>query len=507
MSPIERVRALISRLSPSGSVGERVAKSIVWLAGQNVTSRVLQLSMLVILARLIGPRELGIVGIGLLGLSAMRKFTNIGLNAALIQKEQADVDSHLNTTWVLEIARGLLIGVVLFLAAPVLATTVFGEPAATWPIRAIALSPVILAFQNPGLVYFQKNLDFHKEFAYKIVGDGAQFAVSVGWALVSPDAWSFVAGFLAADVLRLFISYLIHDYRPWPEFDLEIAKELVGYGKWLTGSSILYFLYSEGDDAFVGWFLNPTMLAFYQYTYRFANAPATEISGIVESVMFPAFSKLQGNMPSFRRAYLKTLRMTALFAFPASVGIAVVTPTFIMAFFGEEWMVAVPAMQVLAIYGLLRAIGRTFSPVWKAVGRPDYITKLSALRVVLMAIIIYPLTARYGITGTALAITIIFVFPMMPLDILITARELEMRVTDILYEFLYPGLASIFMGVGVWYVQTQLPFGSLLNFVLLVGAGTVLYAIAVVVLESLFGWEIRRNFGRMLESLSPDPSE
>lgn len=507
MSPIDRLRALVRRLSPSGTVGERVVKSVVWLIGQNVMGRILQLAMLVVLARLIGPRELGIVGIGLLALSAMRKFTKIGISAALIQKEEENVDSHLNTTWVLEIARGILIGLVLYLAAPVLANGVFNEPEAMWPIRAIALSPVILAFRNPGIVYLQKNLDFHKQFVYKLGGDVATFVVSIGWALVSPDAWAFVAGFLAADVLRLFISYVIHDYRPWPEFDLEIAKELIGYGKWLTGSSILYFLYSEGDDAFVGWFLTPTMLAFYQYTYRFSNAPATEITGIVESVMFPAFSKLQNDLPSFRRAYLKTLRITSLLAFPSAVGIAVVAPTFMMAFFGEEWMVAVPAMQILAIYGLFRAIARTFSPVWKAVGRPDYITKLSALRVLLMALLIYPLTARYGITGTALTVTLIFVFPMMPLDILITARELKMKSTDILYEFLFPGLASVFMGLGVWYVQTQLPFGSAVNLVLLVAAGTVLYTVAVVVLETLFEWEIRGSLKRIVKRLGPEPSE
>ncbi|WP_396613394.1 lipopolysaccharide biosynthesis protein (plasmid) [Haloferax sp. S1W] len=507
MSPLDWIRSLVERLNPSGDVGERVVKSVIWLVGQNVLGRVFQLSMLVILARLIGPHELGIVGIGLLGLSAMRKFTKIGLNAALIQKIEEDVNSHLNTTWVMEIARGLLIGLVLFLAAPMLANTVFNEPDAMWPIRAIGLSPVILAFQNPGVVYFQKNLDFHKQFVYKVVGDASHFVVSVSWALVSPDAWSFVAGFLAADVLRFFISYLINDYRPWPAFDLEVAKELVNYGKWMTGSSILYFLYSEGDDAFVGWFLNPTMLAFYQYTYRFSNMPATEISGVVESVMFPTFSKLQGKQERLRNAFRKTLRVTALLSFPSAVGIAVVAPTFMLAFFGEEWMVAVPAMQVLAIYGLFRALSRTFSPVWKAIGRPDYITKLSALRVLLMAILIYPLTVRYGITGTAMAVTVLYFFPMMPLDILITARELDMKPTVILYEFLFPSIASLFMGVGVWYVQTQLPFGSMFNFVILVGAGIVLYTIAVIILEAQFDWDIRRNLSGIVKNLSPDPAE
>jgi PST family polysaccharide transporter/lipopolysaccharide exporter len=502
MSWGDRLRRLISRLTPTGGIGDRVVKSAVWLGGQNVLGRLFQLSMLVLLARLIGPRELGIVGIALLSLSAIRGFTNIGLNAALIQKREENVDTHLNTTWSLEIGRGVLIGAVLFLVAPLLANGLFGEPQATWPIRAIGLSPIVLGFRNPGVVYFQKDLDFHKQFVYKISGDVMQFLVAVGYALVSPTAWSFIAGFLVADLTRFSISYLIHDYRPWPEFDLDVARELVNYGKWLTGSSILYFLYSQGDDAFVGWLLTPTMLAFYQYTYRFSNAPATEISGVVTNVMFPAYSKLQDDTTELRRTLLKTLRVTSLVAFPVAVGIAVVAPTFMLAFFGEEWTSAVPAMQILAVYGLFRALARNFSPVWKALGRPDYVTKLSALRVVLIAILIYPLTSRYGITGTALTVTVVFVFPMMPLDLLITAREIDGTVTELASEFLYPAVASLAMGAGVWYVQAHLPFGPMANFLLLVALGVVLYTLAVLVLVTQFEWEIRENLQTIVSNLA-----
>lgn len=501
MSLSDRLREIICRLIPGGGIGDRVVKSGLWLLSQNALARLFQLSMLVILARLIGPRELGIVGIGLLMLSAMRRFTNIGLNAALVQKPEENVDSHLNTTWVLEVARGLFIGIFLFLAAPILATTVFSEPQAIWPIRAIGLSPIILGFRNPAVVYFQKDLSFHKQFVYKMVGDILQFIVAVAWALVSPTAWSFVAGFLAADVVRFIVSYLIDDYRPWPSFDPDVARELVGYGKWVTGSSILYFLYSEGDDVLVGWLLTPTMLAFYQYTYRFSNAPATELSQVVSSVMFPAFSKMQEDAKLLRQTLLKTLRLTSFVVFPASIGIAVVAPTFIRAFFGEAWMPAVPAMQILAFYGLFRALTKTFSPVWKAIGRPDYVTKLSAIRVVLLAIIIYPLTMRFGITGTAAAVTSLYVFPMMPLDLIITAREVETRVVDLLYEFLYPCLASLFMGAGVWYVQTLLPFSALVNFPILMLAGIVLYGLAIVVLEGLSGWEISGNIEMIVQRL------
>ncbi|WP_144797958.1 lipopolysaccharide biosynthesis protein [Halorubrum depositum] len=502
MSPLDRLLALIRRMKPGGGTAERTVKSAAWLMSQNVVGRALQLGLLAVLARLVGPAELGLVGIAMLTLSATQNFTTIGLNKALIQKAEENVDSHLNTTWMLEIGRGILIAAILFAIAPFVGGWFFEEPRAVRLIQAIGLSPLLLGFRNPGIVYFQKNLDFHKQFAYKIGGDTAQFVAGVGYALIEPTAWAFVVGFLAADVTKLVVSYAMHDYRPFPSFDLDVAKELVDYGKWLTGSSILYFLYSQGDDAFVGWLLTPTALAYYQYTYRFSNAPATELSQVLTSVMFPAYSKLQSDAEELRSAFSKTLRFTALVSFPAAIGIAAIAPDFVMTVFGEDWMPAVPAMQVLAFYGLMRALAKTVGPVWHALGRPDLITKLSALRVALIAVFIYPMTNAFGIVGTALTVTGIFVFPMLPLDMYIMSDMIDMPMREIYYEFVYPLVASVPMGVAVWYLAGVSPFGSLVNLVLLIPTGAVIYGALVLALEFATKWTVTDNFEMIFRKLA-----
>ncbi|WP_206731801.1 lipopolysaccharide biosynthesis protein [Halorubrum amylolyticum] len=502
MSLLERLLAWIKRLKPKGTITEQTVKSAGWLMGQNVVGRVLQLGMLAVLARLVGPAELGLVGIALLTLSATQKFTNIGLNKALIQKTEENVDSHLNTTWMLEVGRGILIASLLFVIAPFVGEWFFEEPRAVQIIRAIGLSPLLLGFRNPGIVYFQKGLQFHKQFAYKISGDTAQFLVGVGYALVYPTAWAFVFGFLAADVVKLILSYVIHNYRPFPSFDLKIAKELIGYGKWLTGSSILFFIYSEGDDAFVGWFLTPTALTYYQYTYRFSNAPATELSQVITQVTFPAYSKLQTDNEELRQAFLKTLRVTALVSFPSAVGIAAIAPDFVVAVFGEEWTPAVPAMQVLAFYGLFRALGKTFGPIWEAIGRPDYVTKLSAIRVGLIAVFIYPMTNAFGIVGTALTVTGIYVLPMMPLDIYVMSRSIDLPIRSIYYEFVYPLIASIPMGLIVWYLGKVSPFSPFVNLVVLIPTGVVVFVALVLVLEVMTNWTVTDNFEQIYQNLT-----
>ena len=69
-------------------------------------------------------------------------------------------------------------------------------------------------------------------------------------------------------------------------------------------------------------------------------------------------------------------------------------------------MPMVPAMQVLVLWGLIRSIGATTGPVFQAVGRPRILTHLQLAQLILLAVCIYPLTARWGILGTSIAVVL-----------------------------------------------------------------------------------------------------
>jgi PST family polysaccharide transporter/lipopolysaccharide exporter len=495
-----QLTSLVKRLVPSGGTGQRAAKSAVWLFGQNMVDRLLPLVLLVILARLVGPLELGLVGIALVSMSALRSLTEVGLNEALIQRIEDNVDRYLDTVLAMEAARGVLIFGVLFLAAPFIGG-LFDAPAATPLIQVLAVSAVLRGIKNPAVVYFQKNLEYHKLFVYNTGGTLAFFVTGLTLALWDPSAWAWVGAFLAADVVRLVASYLIHDYRPGLGFDRAAAGDLIRFGKWITGSSILFFLYNEGDDVFVGWLLSPVFLAYYQYAYRMSNAPATELSQVIAGVMFPAFSKFQTDVDRLRESYLSTVRLVSLVAVPMGVGFAVVTPAFVAAAFGSEWLPMVLAMQLLALYGVYRAVGKTMGALWKAVGRPDYVTKLSLLKVVLIAVFIYPVTVRWGITGTAALILAVNLLVLAPLDLAITARILDTSARRILAEVRYPLVATAVMAAATWYVGGALALPAWIELVVMTATGAVVYAAAVLALDLGTDWGMRANLKQLVSSV------
>jgi O-antigen/teichoic acid export membrane protein len=328
----------------SNSLSQKVVRGGIWVFALRIVGRIFDLIRIVILARILVPYDFGLMGIALLTVAILETFSQTGFQEALIQKKN-NIETYLDAAWTVLILRGLLLFAILSLIAPY-AAVFFKVPQARPIIQVIGLSLLLGAFSNIGVIYFQKELEFNKQFVYQLSGTLADFIVAVSAALILRSVWALVFGLLAGAVVRLIVSYLIHPYRPHLSFDLKKTKELFGFGKWVLGSSILIFLITQGDDIFVGKLLGATMLGFYQMAYRISNMPATEITHVISQVTFPAYSKFQDNIPKLREAYLKVLQVTAFLSFPIAGLIFVLAPDFTKIFLGEKWMPMVPAMQV-----------------------------------------------------------------------------------------------------------------------------------------------------------------
>jgi PST family polysaccharide transporter/lipopolysaccharide exporter len=498
---LAKLRSVVASLVPGGGLRERTVKSGIWVTAMNVGDRVLQLGSLVVLARLLSPADFGLMGIALVAIHGLQRFTNLGLDEALIKDRDDDVDDYLDTAWVLNLGRGLLIAGVMFLGAPLIASFT-GEPRAAPILRVIGISPLLLQLRNPGTVYFKKDLAFEKQFLYTMGGSISNFAVAVTLAILWQNVWALVFGYIASDLMRTVMSYLLHDYRPWPAFDLDIARKLVDYGKWLTGSRIVLFLINEGDDAIVVWLLGAASLGFYQIAYRFAMAPARELTQIVSSIMFPAYSKLQDDVGALRSAFFKTVKMTTFISFPVGFGIIAVAPTFVAAFFGQRWLPMVPVMQIIAVNGILISFTSAFGSVWMARDRPDYLVKVGLIRLPLMVLAMIPMTRAFGIAGAAAAVVGVYVFPMLPIDIYLVVKTVETTYWRLLSEMVYPLAASLVMGAVVWIAERSLDLGMpFVEFVLLTLLGIAVYVVVAFALERQFDWGIERNVRQMVDAV------
>ncbi|UOO95163.1 lipopolysaccharide biosynthesis protein [Halococcus dombrowskii] len=490
---LELLRSLYQRLTAGGSTMEQAVQSGIWVAGINVGDRILQMLKVVILARLLSPEAFGLLGIALLVIAALRQFSRLGFDEALIQHENEDVDAYLDTAWAMKIIRGFVITVVAFLAAPYLAV-IFGEPQAEPLIRVAGVSPLILGLQNPAVMYFQKGLNFHREFAYQVGGRLVDLIVAAAVALVYRSVWALIAGIIAMNLMKFVLSYFIHEYRPNIEFNVEYAKEMFGFGKWMFASAILVFLYGQGDDAFVGWFFAASALGIYQLAYRFSNAPATEVTHVISRVAFPALSKVQDDSEKLRKGFLRTIQLSVTVAFPMAAGIVAVAPQFVLVFLGDQWSPAISVMQMLAVWGGVRAFGASVGPVYKSIGRPDLEARIQALKVLILVITIYPAARAFGVNGVA-AVIVGNSFFTLPIHLYYVLPVVQARLGEVLELIAYPFVSCVVMAISVHTLDFYIGLdASILNLVFLVLAGASVYSTMMIIFEKLSGCEFAELF-------------
>lgn len=392
-------------LSSSGKLSQRVIRSGMWSVALNSSNRILQLTKTVILARLLVPEDFGIVGIAAVLLVTGQKIADVGFNEALIQREETNVDEYIDTTWTVRAIQGVVVTLVLYLMAP-LAGAVFSEPRLVPVVRVLALAATMKGLVNPAIIYFRKDLEFQGEFVYQVSGTLANVVVGIGAAVQFGNLWALVFAIIAGEAVQLVVSFLITDYRPLPEFEISKAKQLFEFSRWVYASRLVLFTIQNGDDLFVGWLLGTNALGFYRVAFRFGNAPATEIANVVSGVTFPAYAKLQNDSKRLATAFQKTLEVILLTSLPAAVGLILIAESFTSVLLGAKWLPMVPLFQVIAIAGLLRGLVESGRPLFQGVGAPEWDFRMNLVRLVVVAITIWPLSEQFGATGTAISITL-----------------------------------------------------------------------------------------------------
>lgn len=426
---------------------QKMVQGGAWISSLKIIRKVFSLVRLVIIARILAPSDFGLMGIALLTMSALETFSTFGFRQALIQKKE-NTTSYLDAAWTVLIARGFIVFATLYLIAPFVAVF-FHTPAVIPIIQVLGFLTFFQAFNNIGVIFFQKELEFNKVFIYRFVAISANFIVAVSAALILRSVWALVLGLLAENVVSLVVSYLIHPYRPHFSKDLDKAKELFGFGRWILGSSILTFIGEHIDDIFIGRVLSAMALGFYQMAYRISNMIETEITAVISSVAFPAYAKIQDQQTRLQKAYFRIMRLTMAISIPIAVGMVFLAPEFTRIFLGEKWMSMVTTMQLLAVAGLIKSIVSTGSPLFVGSGFPKYEFYMQLIRGLIIIIVIYPLIVFMGILGAAIGVILSIA------GMFIIWYPLSQKITKASWKIYFstlwpPAFCSLFMAGGLY---------------------------------------------------------
>ncbi|MHA1385790.1 MAG: lipopolysaccharide biosynthesis protein, partial [Candidatus Helarchaeota archaeon] len=439
----------------------RAVKGSVWVFSIRAIEEILYLIKLIVLARILSPEDFGLFGIALLTLDIMKIFSRTGFESALIQKKE-DIHPYLDSAWTFSIIRSVILCSVLFFIAPVV-SFYFNAPESMHLIQVIGFVMLFGGLTNIGFTYFDKELQFNKKFIYLVTGSSLDFIVSILAALLLQNVWAIVIGMLVGHLSKCIMSYILHPYRPRLSRDVGKAKELWNYGRWILISYIILFLITELDDFFVGIFLGVTALGFYQMAYKISNLPATEITDVIGQVTFPAYSKVQNEEKKLREGYLKTLKNVSFLTFLSGGLIFTFAFDFTKIFMGDKWIPMVFAIQVLVIWGIIRSLATTATPVFQGIGKPEILPRIRLIQFILMAICLYPLTMQYGIVGTSFAVVIpSFLATWVILYLVI--KEIKCSKGEFLKLIIYPLIITLIMISSIYFVKIYYNLPDWLHF-------------------------------------------
>lgn len=386
------------------SLKDKTVHGILWVSLSNIILKIINFIISVILARLLEPSDFGLVAIALIIVNFFEIFRDLGIGPALIHRKE-DKDVAADTAFFIFPAVAVIFYAISYFIAPA-AADFFREEELEILIRVLSLTFVIWSFGNLPRTLLTKDLEFKKMVIPQLLPKISYGVVAIVMALLGFGVWSLVGGRFVLEVLSVITIWHALDWRPSFRFNKKIALELLSYGKHVITATIIIFMISVIDVTFIGRLLGSESLGYYSIALGIAGLLTLQVSVLLSQVMFPVYSRMQGDMDKLGWAYLKTIKYFSIIVFPAAFGIISVAWYFIKVVYGDKWLPAVAVLQVLCLYGLNIAMLRTTENLYLASGRPRIMTTINLLQFILMAILIYPLTIKYGILGTGIAATI-----------------------------------------------------------------------------------------------------
>lgn len=384
-----------------------------WMSASRVLTRVAAFVRIAILARILIPEQFGAFGIAALVLSFIEIITETGINSFLIQEDK-DVKKYLNTAWTISILRGIIISCIIFVIAKPI-SIFFNSENSYELLKLISFVPLIKGFINPYIVKFYIDLEFRKESFYRTFIFIFDALVAIALALITNSAISLIWGYIAGAVVEVILSFTIFDIRPRLIIEINKAKKIISRGKWITFGGIFNYLIEQGDDAVVARILGTHFLGLYQNAYKISTLPVKEIAGVANSVVLPVYTKIRGSKKRLKEAFLRSALVISLMSIILGALIMLFSRQIIVIILGSNWLEAEPALKILAVFGIVSAIGNIADSLFISLKKQDLFAKVKALKFITLVVSIIPLTNTMGIVGASYSVLLssVLVFPII----------------------------------------------------------------------------------------------
>jgi O-antigen/teichoic acid export membrane protein len=436
--------------------------------------RLIGLMSVLVLARILTPRDFGIVALAMSVLALVDIFSALGLRQALLRIAEP-VRTHYDTAWTIQLLVLCFLAALLVALAPA-AAAFYDEPILATLIAVLAGCFVIDGLANIGVIDFERHFDFGRDLRMRLSVRLLSFAVTLAAALILQNYWALVIGTVMHSVLNATASYIFHPFRP--RFSLAKRHELLGVSLWMFLASAAQTVQNQFEKIVVGRVSSRNVMGYYAVSRDLSSIFTEEIATALNRVTFVTTARMcrplsadPDRLPSMLGAY-------GLIAAPLGFGLAATADGALPLLLGSQWTGAALLLSILAPACSLYAVSKLIVVTLQASGDARLAALLSIAGAASLVMVTVTIALNgYGASGVAYG-ALVSTAALLVGGVVLLSRKAETGFLNLLTAVARPFVAATLMLLVLQGLDT--PYVGLLgSLAIKVAAGAGLFVTAV----------------------------
>jgi O-antigen/teichoic acid export membrane protein len=411
--------------SETPSARQLIIRSSVWVFGGQIASQVLRLASNLIMTRLLVPEMFGVMAVANTILVGLYLCSYFGIEHNITQSSRGDERIFLDTAWVVQILRGVLIFLVALSfsiglyfvnqAGMIPAGSAYTDLSLPIIIAVLSSTAIIGGFESTKIATAGRHMALGKltliDLGVQVLG----LLTMIGFALVEKSIWAIVVGSLVSSLAKTLLSHVaISGTNNKFAWESRAFKELFGYGKWIFVTTIMGFFVRSSDKLILAGLVSSQVLGVYTIAIFVTNALQDIMSRWASAVAFPMLSKVHRERPEdlikvyykFRLPFDVIILFICGFLYNAGY-------ILIEVLYDSRYESAKHMIEILSI-GLIGSRVIIAEQCYLAVGKPRLIVPMNVLQLIALLALMIPAFHYFGMDGAlyVIASAIIFTIPL-----------------------------------------------------------------------------------------------
>lgn len=333
------------------SLKNKAINGFGWTAFEGIFSQGVIFLVGIILARLLSPKDFGIIGIITVFIAISTSLVEGGFSDALIRKKNVD-DRDFNTVFYTNLIISIWIYILIFLFSRKIAEF-FEEDILEEILKYSGIIIIINALtiiQNTIIII---ELNFKILSIVKIISSILSATVSVYMVYSDYGIWSMVALAILRPSITCVLLWLFNSWRPSFIFSKSSFKRLFDFGYKILLSKLINTIYTNIYYFLIGKFFSPVELGYYTRADQFQRPFSVNITQAIARISYPILATFQNDLKALKNVFRRFLRYSVLLNFTVIIMIAAMAKPIILLTIGDKWSQSIYYLQLLCIPGAL----------------------------------------------------------------------------------------------------------------------------------------------------------